>query len=108
MPLSDTTATSAQLRQIVKGYYEDMGCNYALTARVCGCSPALVWKLLNGFQDDSPKIRKQLEIGRPKRPRVWMRTDDLQLAVDQLCKHYPVKCVVMDDNSVICCDRSDE
>lgn len=82
-------ATSAKLREFVHNVFLGFDKNYPSTAAAIGVTPATIWKLEQGTQKDSQVIRDALGIRKtPIRPRVWMPTNNVQAAVEQLYKHY--------------------
>jgi hypothetical protein len=63
---------------------------YNAAAHVLEVGAGTIWNLLNDLQKDSPALRKRWAIRKTApRNRVWMRTDNLDKAVETLLKHYP-------------------
>lgn len=83
-------ATPAELCEFVESVYHAAGDSCVKAGDLLLVSSATVWKIVRGRQKDSQLIRDTWNIRRNKaRPRVWMRTDNVQLAVKILMKHYP-------------------
>ena len=83
-------ATPAELCEFVESVYHAAGDSCVKAGDLLNVSSATVWKIVSGRQKDSQLIRDTWDIRRNKaRPRVWMRTDNVTLAVKTLLKHYP-------------------
>lgn len=67
-------ATGPELMALVLRILEAVQYNYVRAARVCGCSPALIWKIEAGEVMDSQMIRDRLGILRYK-PRLRSHID---------------------------------
>lgn len=57
--------SATQVRCAVANLYESLECNYLATAQHLGVNVGVVWGLLNGNREDSPQIRRRLNM--PKR-----------------------------------------
>jgi hypothetical protein len=62
--------TPAQVRNYVNKQFLANGENYAKTAQELGVNVGVVWKLVNGQQEDSPTIRRNCNMPKCKRYRL--------------------------------------
>jgi len=84
-------ADSEEFRAFVHSVFLACGSNHAQTARVIGdINPATIWKIEEGKQKDSQRIRDALNIKKTsRRPRVWMPTNNFERAAEIFLEHYP-------------------
>jgi hypothetical protein len=84
-----SVATSEELRLFVHSVYVALDENCLATGNAIGVSAATIWKLEEGEQKDSQVVRDALSIRRtPVRPRVWMPTNNVSAAAEQMLAHY--------------------
>lgn len=75
--------------------WQEMG-TYAAVGRYLNINPAHIWKAIHKGKSPHRLTMALVKKGLIERPpakdprqRAWMRTDDLELAIETLKKHYP-------------------
>lgn len=62
--------SSAQVRAKLASLHDELGGTYATTADHLDMNVGIIWELLNGVRDDSPQLRRRLQMPKKKRFRL--------------------------------------